>query len=129
MSQNGTKRVSSLRGAISIPLGIAGIVTVLLGSELAFRAAQSPGGLGTCQSAILFGGIVCLSPLCLILLLVETVVIGILWALCLAGCSADPEGLQPGCRRLCTVIYGSLLFFAVSLTLMLCGIFGGASVP
>lgn len=129
MSTNGMQRATGLRRVISIPLGIVVLVTALVGIELALRAAQSPGGLGTCQSAILFGGIVCLSPLCLILLLVETVVIGILWALCLAGCSADPEGLQPGCRRLCTVVYGSLLFFAVSLTLMLCGIFGGASVP
>jgi len=129
MTRNGNKRGSSLRRAISIPLGIAVVVTVLVGIELALRAAQSPGGLGTCQSAILFGGIVCLSYLCLVLLLVETVVIGVLWALCLAGCSADPDGLQAQCRRLCNVIYGSLLFFAVSLTLMLCGAFGGASVP
>ncbi len=129
MAQGNQKRNRSLRSAIAIPLGIVVVVTVLIGVDLAFRAAPSPGGLGTCQSSIVFGNIVCLSPLCALLLLVETVVVGVLWALCLAGCANDPEDYKGLCRRLCNLIYGSLWAFAVSLTLMLCGIFGGASVP
>jgi hypothetical protein len=65
----------------------------------------------------------------LLLLLVETIVIGALWTMCLAGCPPAPDALKNTCRRLCNVIYGSFFFAAVGLTLMLCGAFGGASVP
>jgi hypothetical protein len=126
MSRSGANDARG-QAVVSIPLGIAAVITIVLIGYAAVARQSTGGGGGTCVPSPFFwsNSSICATGLCGWGLILEGLVLNGLWIRCRIRCKRKDDFSSEQCAKSCDTFWLLLLAFAWLTTAVLCGSFGG----